>query len=177
MLGVNNLYLLPDWNDDVIIAGTDGGVYISFNGGIQWDRLGTNFPYMPVYDVDYNPIENTIVAATFSRGLMTFPVDELDLVSAVDPISQHSDLNYISIYPTVASDQIIIDFEKYNGPTENFKIGIFDLSGHNIISVNELLQNDKQITIQLDNLIPQGMYLIKIESSEGSEIVKSFLRV
>ena len=90
LLGVNSFYILPGWNDEVLFAATDGGVYVSFNAGNVWERLGTDFPYMPVYDIDYNPVKNTIVAATFSRGIMTFPVDELDLVSGVEPVSGDS---------------------------------------------------------------------------------------
>ena len=36
MLAVNNLFILPDWNDEVLIAGTDGGVYVSLDGGDVW---------------------------------------------------------------------------------------------------------------------------------------------
>lgn len=67
MMGIKYSHILPDWNDTVLFA-SHGGVYLSQDAGETWERVGSNMPYMPVYDLDYNPIENTLIAATL-RGL------------------------------------------------------------------------------------------------------------
>ncbi|MGB3078403.1 MAG: hypothetical protein WBB31_04935, partial [Saprospiraceae bacterium] len=172
MLGVNNLMLLPGWNDEIIFAATDGGVYVSFNSGFSWDRMGTNFPYMPVYDIDFNPVENTIVAATFSRGLMTFPVEELDLVSGVKPGYNNSSLSEISVYPTIIEDHITIDFEKYHGDMDRFIISLVNVSGMVIDEFKIDRASKVRMNLKFDKNIPQGAYFIQI-SKQGHSMIYS----
>ncbi|HZV71054.1 MAG TPA: T9SS type A sorting domain-containing protein [Saprospiraceae bacterium] len=170
MAGVNDLFILPGWNDEVLFAATDGGVYVSFNTGVAWDRLGVNFPYMPVYDIDFNPVTNTIVAATFSRGLMTFPVEELDLISGVDANLQNSAFKGIIIYPTIVNDHVTLDFEKYQGDPDGLKISIIDITGTTIYKTT--LEQKSNFTYNLDITpgIPDGVYFIQISNQDASNI-------
>lgn len=164
MLGVNSMLILPGWNDEVLFAATDGGVYVSFNAGVAWDRLGSEFPYMPVYDLDYNPVQNTIVAATFSRGLMTFPVEELDLVSGVEAEIQKSDLIGIQIYPTIVDDYITVDFEKCHGDIDQLDISIVDCTGQIVQQFDLNKYSQTKINFNLDKKIRQGVYFVQILS-------------
>jgi hypothetical protein len=52
-------------------------VYISLSSGQQWQRLGTNLPFVPVFDLERNPVRNELLAATYARGLWTFPLDSV----------------------------------------------------------------------------------------------------
>ncbi len=172
MLGVNSMLILPGWNDEVLFAATDVGVYVSFNGGIMWDRLGSEFPYMPVYDLEYNPVKNTIVAATFSRGLMTFPVEELDLVNGVGAEIQNSALSGIQIYPTIVNDHITVDFEKYHGDMDHMIILLVDISGY-VIDEFKIVQSPvRRMNLRFRENIPQGIYFIQI-SNQGSSMMCS----
>ncbi len=172
MLGVNSLYLLPDWNDAVIFAATDGGVYVSQDAGAKWERVGSNMPYMPVYDLDYNPVTNMLVAATFSRGIMTFPVEELDFVSEVDtPIT--NSLSSISVYPTVVEESFTIDFSQYIGTKEKLQIQISNSSGHtvqNIVTHHESFEDQHQISLEGD--WSPGLYFVSISTPLEQNIAK-----
>ena len=168
MAGVNNLYIFPGWNDEIIFVGTDGGVYVSFNSGSQWERLGGNFPYMPVYDVDFNPVENTIIAATFSRGLMTFPVDELDLVSAVDPIDPQGE--FVKIYPTIVKDFFTISVDANNDSyNKNSLISIINQNGA-VIQTASIELNEVNKVVYLEPGIPPGLYYVKLQLNSRSVI-------
>ncbi|MFN0215216.1 MAG: hypothetical protein ACKVT2_13250 [Saprospiraceae bacterium] len=74
---VNDLFILPGQQDQVLFAATDAGVYFTLNGGIAWKRLGGNMPYIPVFDLAHNPVRKELVAATFARGIWTFPIDSV----------------------------------------------------------------------------------------------------
>lgn len=74
---VNDLLVLPGHADSVLFAATDAGVYFSRNSGAAWSRLGGNMPIIPVFDLERNPVQNQLVAATFARGIWTFPLDSV----------------------------------------------------------------------------------------------------
>lgn len=74
---VNDLLVLPNLSDNYIFAATDAGVYFTANAGQSWARLGGNMPFIPVFDLEINPVRNQIMAATFARGLWTFPLDSI----------------------------------------------------------------------------------------------------
>lgn len=74
---VNDLWIWPSHADSVLVAATDAGVYFSKNGGAHWERLGGNMPYLPTFELEPNLIRHELVAATFGRGIYTFPIDSL----------------------------------------------------------------------------------------------------
>ncbi len=78
-LAVNDLVILPGHQDSIIFAATDGGVYGTTNGGQHWERLGSGIPMVPVYSLGINPAQHTLVAGTFARSLLSFPLDSLKM--------------------------------------------------------------------------------------------------
>lgn len=50
----------------LLYAGTETGVYISFDDGANWQRLGGNFPVVPVHDLILK--NNDLVVATHGRS-------------------------------------------------------------------------------------------------------------
>jgi photosystem II stability/assembly factor-like uncharacterized protein len=168
LLGVNSFMILPGWNDAVLFAATDGGVYVSLDAGILWERLGSHFPYMPVYDLDYNPVENTIIAGTFSRGILTFPVEELDLINAVDPLSSEQSLRDIHIYPTIVKDHFTLDFEKYSGTHQNFIMTVVNINGH-IMKKNKInLSENNKVNININSGMYPGVYFVILSLNSTS---------
>ncbi len=59
---------------DAVVAGTGAGVYVSLltNMG-QWQKVGTNLPNVPVYDMDYDQADDVLVVGTLGRGAWTVP--------------------------------------------------------------------------------------------------------
>lgn len=78
-LSVNDIYVMPGYRDSVIFVGTDGGVYGTTDGGKMWERLGTGMPIIPVYDLDINTVQRTLIAGSHARSVFTFPLDSLRL--------------------------------------------------------------------------------------------------
>ncbi len=53
----------------LLFAGTDGGVYLSPDGGLHWLYLKGNMPRVKVTDLLIHPRESDLVVATYGRGL------------------------------------------------------------------------------------------------------------
>jgi photosystem II stability/assembly factor-like uncharacterized protein len=176
MLGVNSFFILPGWNDEVLFAATDGGVYVSFDSGGEWDRLGSQFPYMPVYDLDYNPVENTIIAATFSRGIMTFPVEELDLVSSIETMD-NSTLKEILIYPTLVTNRLTVYFGLSDIDKLDYRISIIDTRGSVVKEYLIDIDRDRKLNMDVGQDLVQGLYYVRIASKKKSEIAGSFIKI
>jgi photosystem II stability/assembly factor-like uncharacterized protein len=67
-------------NKDILYTGTDGGVFVTKDGGKKWEVLGT-LPYSYVHDLAIHPRDNIIIIATHGRGMWVMdvnPVNEKD---------------------------------------------------------------------------------------------------
>lgn len=53
---------------NILYVGTDGGVFVSIDGGKKWDILG-NLPFVYVHDLAIHPRDNMIIIATHGRGM------------------------------------------------------------------------------------------------------------
>ncbi len=171
MMAVNNIYILPATEDSILIVGTDGGVYVSFNSGKNWDRVGSNMPYFPVYDIDYDPYGNKIIAATFARGIMTFPMDELELETTIQEPSSVV-LNSIKIYPTVASEFINIEIDQPDALRWPLYVSLIDTKGAVVIR-KTLSKTDLQ-RLAFNQYLPAGVYIVRIQSDQlavGRQII------
>ncbi len=52
----------------LMFAATEFGVFVTLNGGQQWEQLGAGMPTIAVRDITIQRRENDVVAATFGRG-------------------------------------------------------------------------------------------------------------
>ncbi len=63
---------------NALVAGTETGMYVSFNGGDSWQSLQLNLPVVPIADLAFHKRENELVVATQGRAFWVF--DELPLL-------------------------------------------------------------------------------------------------
>jgi hypothetical protein len=169
-LGVNNLMVLPGSFDQVLIIGTDGGVYVSFDAGVRWERVGSDMPYMPVYDVDYNPVTGRIIAATFSRGIMTFPVEELETTTAVADMADVRG-GAFHLYPTIVTDLLWIEGQ-VPGLGVSCPVTIHDMNGRLVSQAR--IDPDSPTSLRLPAALPGGMYVVRIDSASGPFVTRIF---
>jgi photosystem II stability/assembly factor-like uncharacterized protein len=54
---------------DLLVIGTEMGVYATFDRGEHWTSLNTNFPAVPVYDLLFQQSSNALVLGTHGRGI------------------------------------------------------------------------------------------------------------
>jgi photosystem II stability/assembly factor-like uncharacterized protein len=56
-------------NAAVLYAGTNRGVWISFDGGSHWQSLRLNMPATAIYDLEVQPYANDLIVAAHGRGV------------------------------------------------------------------------------------------------------------
>lgn len=57
---------------DLLYAGTETGIYVSFNGGAKWQSLQLNLPVTQIADLAIQKREHELVAATHGRAFWIF---------------------------------------------------------------------------------------------------------
>ncbi|MCH9661114.1 MAG: glycosyl hydrolase [Bacteroidetes bacterium] len=71
----------------ILYAGTETGMYISFNDGISWQSLQLNLPIVPITDLAVK--DNNLIVATQGRSLWI--IDDLTLLHQVANTHSNSD--------------------------------------------------------------------------------------
>jgi hypothetical protein len=56
-------------NPDLLLVGTETGLFVSFDRGLEWLRMGGNFPTVPVDDLVIHPRDNDLVVGTHGRSI------------------------------------------------------------------------------------------------------------
>ena len=62
--------------EGLLYAGSEGGLFVSFDDGDHWQSLNMNFPTVPITDLRVR--QNTLIAATQGRGF--WALDELTVI-------------------------------------------------------------------------------------------------
>jgi hypothetical protein len=60
---------------NLLYAGTENALWISYDRGGRWERLRAGFPVVPVYDIHVHPAANDLLIATHGRGF--YVLDDL----------------------------------------------------------------------------------------------------
>ncbi len=64
-------------NENILYAGTDNGLYVSFNKGKSFTTMNGGLPRVAVHDLALHPRENEIVLGTHGRSIYIAKLDEL----------------------------------------------------------------------------------------------------
>jgi len=71
---------------DILYMGTDFGVYVSLDIGKTWEVLGDRVSMPLVWDIAIHPRNNTLVAATYGRGIWV--IDDLSPIQNYNPSAE-----------------------------------------------------------------------------------------
>ncbi len=162
-IAINDVFILPGHADSILFVATDAGIYGTLDSGENWSRLGTNMPYVPSFDIDWNPTHNTLIAGTFARSIMSYPIDSLTAspppdtsTATANPIAHEESL---SVYPNPASHEITVNFPGLPGKTS--EVVVYDKSGRAFIH-EKLTPGQGTAKVRLDvSSLPNGEYFVK----------------
>ncbi|MEY4903032.1 MAG: hypothetical protein RLZZ292_847, partial [Bacteroidota bacterium] len=158
--GINDIYVLPNQKrtkDSLLFAASDAGVYISKNDGAKWERLGSGMPFVAVYDLNYNAEQKTLIAGTFARSIMTFPLEQYNIVATQNETAATPSLR---LYPTLAENTIFVEMEETNSKIfEKNALQIFNLQGQ-LVATQALVGNATQ-RVEVGHL-PKGTYIVRV---------------
>lgn len=57
-------------NPQFVYAGTEGGLYISIDGGTSWSKFDKNVPSVPILHLELHPTKHDLILATHGRGII-----------------------------------------------------------------------------------------------------------
>jgi photosystem II stability/assembly factor-like uncharacterized protein len=84
-------------NANLLFAGSEHGLYVSFDRGAHWSRLKANLPTVPVDDIAIHPRDNDLILGTHGRSIWV--LDDVTLLEQLDAKVLGSDLHMFDIRP------------------------------------------------------------------------------
>ncbi len=165
-LAINDVYILPGHRDSVLFAATDGGVYGSMDSGGRWERLGLNMPYVPSYDLAWNEERNELVAGTFARSILSYPLDSLftlpqDTTMTPAPAPPAAGASFLKAYPSPAKDWVRLAFQNIEAGRE-YQIVVINQKGQ--VVLRRKGRQTGYVEEQLDvSGLPMGIYVVKVK--------------
>jgi photosystem II stability/assembly factor-like uncharacterized protein len=79
-------------NQNLLFAGTEFGLWVSWDRGANWTALKNNFPTVPVDDIAIQARENDLVLGTHGRSIWIF--DDLTPIEKMDASVAGSDITF-----------------------------------------------------------------------------------
>src|SRR5256884_3312073 len=77
-------------NSNLLFAGTEFGLWVSWDRGGNWTALKNNFPTVPVDDIEIQARDNDLVLGTHGRSIWIFddlaPLEKMDTNVANSPL-------------------------------------------------------------------------------------------
>ncbi|MEN0005252.1 MAG: T9SS type A sorting domain-containing protein [Bacteroidota bacterium] len=168
-LAINDIYVLPDYDDNILFVATDGGVYGTIDGGENWDRIGENMPFIPVYDLEWNVERNEIIAGTFARSIMTYPIDDIleanDIVSSV--AEDQAIVEEFKLWPSPARSVVNVSFALSSIQT-SYNLNVLNQNGQLVQALGQFDDGASTVQRQLPlNDLPSGTYYLQVVNAEG----------
>ncbi|MBK9728511.1 MAG: T9SS type A sorting domain-containing protein [Saprospiraceae bacterium] len=169
-LPVYDLLVYPFRGDSILFIGNHIGVYGSVDSGESWERIGDNMPFIEVFDLAINEAENTLIAGTFGKSIMSFPLK--DILKKIVKVSQAKAELSIQLFPNPATDKLNIQIQE---PLKNkiLRIQILDYLGR--LVQNTILDTTKDSFISIEKYAT-GLYYLNIYAS-NQKICKSFTKI
>jgi photosystem II stability/assembly factor-like uncharacterized protein len=168
-LAINDIYVIEGKNDEVIFVATDGGIYVTDNGGSTWFRAGTNMPVIPVYDIEYEASTSRLVAGTHARSLMTIVVPENNIAETLHGDGgtsssqiQAEDKLDLKVWPTTSNDFININC--------NSKADLFIYNSNGQL-VRKIIFSEEIQVVDISSFA-NGLYFVKAEGYETAKFIK-----
>ncbi len=149
-------------NPNLLFVGTDGGVYVSLDGGANWVRFKSNLPAARVTDLLVHPRENDLVVATYGRGLYIADISPLQELTAevmgkdvhlfsIEPVRQRITRNWGNYQ--LYGDRVLVT------PNEP-----------NAVTISYYLRKDLSQKVKIIIKDPYGNVVRELEGSAGAGI-------
>ncbi len=99
--GINKLHFTRVMRADkkrpgLLYAGTEYGMYMSFNDGGTWKPFQQNLPVVPITDLTIK--ENDLIVATQGRAFWV--IDDLSVVQQLNPSISNKSIHVFDVYPS-----------------------------------------------------------------------------
>ncbi len=86
-------------NINLLFAGTEFGLFVSFDRGANWHRMKNGLPTVPVFDLQIHPREHDLILATHGRSFWI--LDNIAALEQVDSQTLTRDLKLFDSRPAI----------------------------------------------------------------------------
>lgn len=90
-------------NPDLLFLGTEFGLYITIDGGENWQKFTNNMPAAAVHFIDLHKRTNDLVIGTHGRGI--FIIDDISPLRELTPEVFEKEVHFFDSKPSKMSDQ------------------------------------------------------------------------
>ncbi|MBK8955597.1 MAG: hypothetical protein IPM34_08580 [Saprospiraceae bacterium] len=101
---VYDILVYPGRGDSVLFIGNHLGVYATLDGGKEWKRVGDNLPFIEVYDLEINDHQQTLIAGTYGKSIMSFPL--ASILKPVVSTKHFTASDFFMLSPNPATDYL-----------------------------------------------------------------------
>jgi photosystem II stability/assembly factor-like uncharacterized protein len=158
---VNDLLFDPA-DPDRLYLGTDGGVFVSDDAGVTWQPLGPGLPAAPVLDLDLHAPTNTLVAATYGRGMYRFDIGGLVTAAGSERPAAAQALA-LTAAPNPSRGPVTLRFTlPQAGPV---RLAAYDVQGRRVALLAEGERAAGAHAVQwTPEPLPAGTYVVRLEA-------------
>ncbi|MGD1958890.1 MAG: WD40/YVTN/BNR-like repeat-containing protein [Fulvivirga sp.] len=139
---------------DLLYLGTELGLFITIDGGKNWNRFTNNMPATAVHFIDLSEKTNDLVLGTHGRGIII--IDDISPLRQINQLVLQEDLHFFETKPTIISEETsfgntatemefigpnpdtdakIIYYLKKRHTFGKMKMDIFDADGNHMIEL------------------------------------------
>ncbi|HEV1283849.1 MAG TPA: hypothetical protein VNU44_01000 [Bryobacteraceae bacterium] len=86
-------------NVNLLFAGTEFGLFLSFDRGANWHRMKNGLPTVPVFDLQIHPRDHDLILATHGRSFWI--MDNISALEQMDNQTLTTDLKLFDSHPAV----------------------------------------------------------------------------
>ena len=90
-------------NPDLLFLGTEFGLYITINGGKNWNKFTNNMPAVAVHFIDLQKRTNDLVMGTHGRGVII--IDDISPLREVSQEVLQKNVHFFNTKPTIIFEE------------------------------------------------------------------------
>jgi photosystem II stability/assembly factor-like uncharacterized protein len=142
-------------NRDLLFVGTESGLFVSLDGGRQWEQFTSGLPNVAVRDIAIHPRDHDVVLATHGRSL--YVIDDITPLRTLTPAVLEAEAAFLQARPqwmvngtsdfgfngdgefigrSPAEAAVITYYLKKRHMFGDLKLEIYDASGSKLATVN-----------------------------------------
>jgi photosystem II stability/assembly factor-like uncharacterized protein len=86
-------------NTNLLFAGTEFGMFVSFDRGANWHRMKNGLPTVPVFDIQIHPRDHDLILATHGRSIWI--MDDISALEQMDAQTLTTDVKLFDSRPAI----------------------------------------------------------------------------
>ncbi len=173
-------------NPDILMIGTEYGIWYSDNGGDSWTESNNgDMPRVPVFDLRQQKMEawrvgNPGVVYAGSHGQGVFQTDYLGIIDGLDDMVDMSKplISGLKVYPNpVSGDMAHLEFDLAKNTDVSYRI--YSITGKLMTTEGNrrvVAGKSRNMTLDLSTL-PAGAYIVQLQAGnvlQTGKFIKSF---